>query len=111
MTDAPPPQTPPSEMPPPAPPPREHGFVMCGLMFFGAFVLVGAVGLLVDSLLRGSAGSSGAGVVTLVAIGLTIYYSIKDPRIGRCVLKGLAVNFAFAAVVFGVCVAMLSSMY
>lgn len=111
MTDAPPPQMPPPDLPPPTPPAAEPGFVMCGLMFFGGFIAVGALAFLVESLFRGNTGSTGAGVVTLVALGVSIFYSVKNPRFGRCFFKGLAVNAAVAVVVFGVCVAMLASMY
>lgn len=111
MTDAPPPQIPPPDMPPPAPPAPERGFMLCGLMFFGGLIVVSLVSGFLASLLQGTAASVSGSFVFLVAIGVAIYFAIVDPRFRRCFLRGLAVNAALGVVVFGVCIAMLSSMY
>ncbi len=112
MTDAPPPQMPPPPppMPPPQPPPRkEPGFLLCGLMVFAGLIAVSTVGGALASVSNNAGWVPG--VVALAAIGAAIYFSVRDPLVGKCILKGFAVVVAAGAVVFGVCLALLSSMY
>lgn len=111
MTNAPPPQMPPPDYPPPSVPEKPPGFLVCGLMFFGALVALSFIGGAVSAAVGAANGATAGGIITLIAIGFAIYFSVKDERFRRCFLRGLVVNLALGAIVFGACLALVASMY
>ncbi len=107
MTDSPPPHGPPAAMPPPRPPePRTPGFLLCGVAVFVGYFVLGGVVVALSGLVNAAWFRA---AVVLSALAALIMLSIRDPRFGKCLVKGIVANVAVFAVLAGACLALLAS--
>ncbi len=107
MTQLPPPNLPPPGTPPPhIPERRTPGFALCGLAVFGGFLVLGGIASALTEAVNAEWFS--AAVMLSIVAGL-IMMSIRDPRLGKCLLKGLVVVVAVFGVLAGACLAILQA--
>jgi hypothetical protein len=84
------------------------GFVACGAMvllaLIGFGVIAGGIAAITSSTTRNTLIS----IVAVAGVLAAVVQSVRDPRFGACLVKGLAAVTAFAVIVFGACVAIIA---
>ena len=94
---------PPRDDTPPGP-----GFVACGAMVLVALIAFGAIVGVVVAITSASSRNTIISVLAAVGVVGAVVQSVRDPRFGACLAKGLAAVVAFGAIVFGACLAILA---